>query len=118
MLLFSFFLADLKAKWAILAISSSEYSNKSDAAFFINFFSLKYAPPVSSLKTTKSIPSIISCFKGDEFNNVGYVLIGLTFVKDPILFLILIHLEKDAMQCLDYYRARIANCTKQYCICI
>jgi hypothetical protein len=30
MLLF-FLLADLKAKWAILAISSSEYSNKSDA---------------------------------------------------------------------------------------
>jgi hypothetical protein len=51
MLLFSFFLADLKAKWAILAISSSEYSNKSDAFVpsSLIFFSLKYAP-VSSLK--------------------------------------------------------------------
>jgi hypothetical protein len=29
--MFLSFLADLKAKWAILAISSSEYSNKSDA---------------------------------------------------------------------------------------
>jgi hypothetical protein len=40
--------------------NSSEYSNKSDAFVpsSLIFFSLKYAPPVSSLKTTKSIPSI------------------------------------------------------------
>jgi hypothetical protein len=47
------------------------------------FFS-KYAPPVSSLKQQNQFHRF-SCFKGDEFNNVGYVLIGLTFVKDPIL---------------------------------
>jgi hypothetical protein len=77
---------------------SSEYSNKSDAFVpsSLIFFSLKYAP-VSSLKQQNQFHRLF-CFKGDEFNNV-ICFDWSNICKRPNFFLILIHLEKDAMQC-------------------
>ena len=45
--------------------------------------------PVSSLRKTKSVPSIRSFFKGDLFNKEGKVKVGRTLANKPSFFLIL-----------------------------
>ena len=49
----------------------------------------KYIPPVSSLKKTRSVPSIISFLRGDLSSNDGKVKVGLTLANKPKSFLIL-----------------------------
>jgi hypothetical protein len=111
------FCADLKAKCAILAISSSEYSHKSEAIVPDSFnFSLQNKPPVNS--QNNKISTFNNFFKGEESNNVEYGFIGLIFAKDLILFSISTILLSVALCFWIIVILWVTDSSKQHCICI
>src|SRR5690606_22528497 len=88
---FLLFWANSKPIRASLSISSTEYTLVSKALVPCSFLprgSPKYTPPVNSLKNTKSVPSILSCFKGDLCKREGNVNVGRTLANRPSFFLV------------------------------